>query len=599
MESQGVRLFVGRLAIGLLQGIALYILYSAFEDKTWLAHNGLVFAPLLLVSLFIPLLIAQALGNLRSLTLILWALLAATVVAGFAAYDIWHGWPTQWQWKENAELPRILPAFGTFFFSAAFLFIGHALVMAGDTDRKVMARYHTDFDVAWKQGLQYALAAAFVGIFWALLWLGAALFKLINLDFLEKLIEHRWFSIPITTLAIAAALHITDVRAQLVRGARSLVLALFSWLLLLIVVIAAGFLGSLFGTGLAPLWKTRMATSLLLIAAAAIIVLINAAYQDGDEERKPVRILRLAGSLGGLLLLPIVALAGYAVYLRITQYGWTADRISATASVVVATAYALGYAVSALLPGGWLKFVERWNFVTSLLVLAVIAALFSPLIDPMRIGVASQVARLETGKIAPEKFDFRYLRNEGGRFGKEALERLIKSKNDFTRDAAQEALKSWNRFNPVELPVTPKSIQKLVHIYPAGKGLPSSFVKEDWSVVFGGTNVPNCLSNRVSTDNHCIALLADIDGDKQDEVIIFLPSDQVSDKEWNAVLLKFDGQHWRQLGDIGSQQHCKGDYASLLAGKFQPVPAENVPPDFLVNGHRVYSNRATKTPTCQ
>jgi hypothetical protein len=377
------------------------------------------------------------------------------------------------------------------------------------------------------------------------------------------------------------------------------VLALFSWLLLLIVVIAAGFLISLAFTGLAPLWKTRMATNLLLTAAASLIMLINAAYQDGDTEHRPVKILRLASSLGSALLLPIVALAAYATYLRIAQYGWTADRISAVAVIVVAAGYAVGYTIAAFWLKEWLKPVERWNIATSFLVLGVIAALFSPLADPMRIGVASQLARLESGKIAREKFDFRYLRNEGGRFGKKALDRLVTSQDQFTRDAAKEALASWNRFNPVELPVTPKSIQELVRVYPQGKHLPSNFITENWSEVFGDLSKPNCLSNRVSTDNHCVVLLVDIDGDKHDEAIIFLPSNLVSDEWWNAELLKFDGKHWRRLGDIGDHQHCKGDYASLLAGKFEPVPAENVPPDFLVNGHRIYTNRSFMQPNCK
>jgi hypothetical protein len=552
-----------------------------------------------MVALFVPLLLAQALGNVRVLSLILWSLAATAVVAGFATYDIWHCWPTEYVWAAHSDLPRLLPAFATFFFAVAFLFIGQALVVSGDTDRKFIAAYHTDFDVAWKQGLQFALAAVFVGLFWLLLWLGAALFKLINLDFLEKLIEHRWFAIPVTTLAIAAALHIADVRAVLVRGARSLVLALLSWLLLLIVVIAAGFLVSLFGTGLEPLWKTRMATSLLLTAAAALIILINAAYQDGDAERKPLRLLRLAGSLGGVMLLPIVALAGYAVYLRIAQYGWTADRISVVACVTVASAYAIGYAIAAVWPKTWFKPVELWNFAVALLVLAVIAALFSPLVDPMRIGVASQVARLETGKIAPEKFDFWYLRHQGGRFGKVALERLAKSQNSYTRQAASNALRSWNPYNPPDRPVTPQSVRDLVRVFPIGKRLPQSFASENWIAVFGDSSVPNCLKNATGVDSHCVALFTDLDGDGSDEVLLFLPSDIVDETWWNAELLKYSGEHWQRIGDIGSQQHCKGDYAALLAGRFKVVPPEGLPPDLLVNGHRVVANRAFVKPDCK
>ena len=56
--------------------------------------------------------------------------------------------------------------------------------------------------------MQIALLVVFIGLFWGLLSLGAALFKLINIDFFEKRLQHRWFSFPATTLAFACALHV-------------------------------------------------------------------------------------------------------------------------------------------------------------------------------------------------------------------------------------------------------------------------------------------------------------------------------------------------------------------------------------------------------
>lgn len=113
-----------------------------------------------------------------------------------------------------------------------------------------------------------------------------------------------WFSIPTSTLATAAALHVTDVRAGLVRGVRTLVLVLLSWLLPLMALIGAGFLVGLVFTGLEPLWKTQHAAAILLSAAALLIVLLNAAYQDGHPERAAPKILHYAGTLAALLLFP-------------------------------------------------------------------------------------------------------------------------------------------------------------------------------------------------------------------------------------------------------------------------------------------------------
>ena len=105
--------------------------------------------------------------------------------------------------------------------------------------------------------MQLALAFAFVAIFWGVLWFGAILFSLIDLSFIEALIEKSWFAIPATALATAAAIHLTDIRSRLVAAIRVILLSLLSWLLPLMTVIAIGFTASLPFTGLAPLWATH------------------------------------------------------------------------------------------------------------------------------------------------------------------------------------------------------------------------------------------------------------------------------------------------------------------------------------------------------
>src|SRR5262249_55981715 len=163
-------------------------------------------------------------------------------------------------------------------------------------------------DVSWKQGIQLALAACFVGAFWAMLWLGAEMFQLINIEFLADLIKKGWFAAPATTLVFAYALHVTDVRAGLVRGKRALALNRLSWLLPVMTLMTVAFLLALPFTGLEPLWSTRSATGILLAAAAALIFLINDAYQDGGIENAAVAIVRHAGTVAALALVPLVAL---------------------------------------------------------------------------------------------------------------------------------------------------------------------------------------------------------------------------------------------------------------------------------------------------
>ncbi|MFY0057026.1 hypothetical protein ABTP94_18390, partial [Acinetobacter baumannii] len=87
------------------------------------------------------------------------------------------------------------------------------------------------FDVAWKAGVQLALSLGFTLAFWLLLQLGAALFHVIGVKALSSLIGEAWFAIPVTCLAFALAVQLTDVRDGLIRGVRTVALMLLSWLL--------------------------------------------------------------------------------------------------------------------------------------------------------------------------------------------------------------------------------------------------------------------------------------------------------------------------------------------------------------------------------
>jgi hypothetical protein len=100
---------------------------------------------------------------------------------------------------------------------------------------------------------------------------------------------------------------------------------------------------------------------------------------------------------------------------------------------------AAGYAVAALSPGRALARIELCNVGAVILGVLVVLALFTPLLDPARISVASQVARLHAGQVTPEQFDFAYLRFAGGRYGAEALATLKSDPSPEVRDRAIRA----------------------------------------------------------------------------------------------------------------------------------------------------------------
>ncbi|MEJ0067478.1 MAG: hypothetical protein WDO24_00495 [Pseudomonadota bacterium] len=215
-------------------------------------------------------------------------------------------------------------------------------------ERRLIPSYSRHFDTSWKLGIQIVLAMVFVGVFWGILYLGAGLFDLIKIAWFERLIEKSWFAFPATTLALALAIHVTDVQPALIRGVRSLALTLFSWLLPLLAGILLLFLASLAVISLTPLWNTHFAGALLLVAAGVMVFLINGCYQDGAAVSTLPQIKRWGGTHGAIELIPLVGLAVWALMLRVEQYGWTAERVLAAAVAIVAACYAVGYASAAI-----------------------------------------------------------------------------------------------------------------------------------------------------------------------------------------------------------------------------------------------------------
>lgn len=512
---------VARLAIGLAQGLALFLLYRAASDGLWPATDGMLFAPMVLVAGFVPFTLLFGWGRTRPLTLLIWAVLATLLLTGLALHDILR-WPDAPHWRGflggSGDGPRIAPSPPLVVFGAGFLFIAQALVAAGDADRRIIAAFPTYFDTAWKGGIQLAFSAAFLGAFWGVLFLGAQLFELIKLKFLSELIEKRWFWIPASTLALALAIHITDVRPAIVRGIRGLALTLLAWLLPLLTLIVAGFLLSLPFTGLEPLWQTRYGTSVLLLAGGIAILLINAAYQGGVPHSPP-SLFRHAARFAALLLVALTALAVYGLSLRVGKHGWTTDRIIAAACILVLAWHAAGYVIAAVARGPWMQRLEITNVTGAWLVLAVLLALFTPIADPARIAVSSQVARLEAGAVSWREFDYQFLRFEGARYGRAALDRLKAiapaADADFVRSEI-DAVLAQQHPRPRGAPaLTNEMIAANITLHPAGRTLPADFLVKRWP-----SNQVWPLGCLKGAQSRCDGFFVDLDGDGVDEVVL-------------------------------------------------------------------------------
>jgi hypothetical protein len=568
-----------RLAVGLLQGALLYLLYMASKDKAWPATEPYLFMPLLMGGVLLPVLLISSLGHLAGRKVAAWLACAALVVVVLAVHDTWRSAGTHLIGPEYAGR---FPSPTLALFTAAFFFIAHALVMAGVQEGRRLASYAAYFETAWKLCIQCLFSLLFVGVLWLTLWLGSGLFMLVKLHFLKELLQQPWFGVPVTCFAFACAMHITDVRPAIVRGIRTLLLVLLSWLLPVTVLILGGFLCMLPFTGLDALWKTGHAASLLLTADALLIVLINAAYQNGEVEQTVARAVRLSARVAAMLLLPVTAIAVYALYLRVGEYGWSADRITAAACLLVASCYALGYLLAARQQGAWLRTLSMTNVGAAWLVLAVLLALFTPIADPARISVNSQLARLERGVVKAADFDYGYLRFEGARYGRAALERMKTASSGpeaaAIRAGATEALaKDYRRMAPYIK--AGGDIAANLTVWPKGARLPESFPLSGWKPVeSAGAYAPLCLTR---PGRACDAFVLDLTGDGKPEVMLV----GAERENGSAVLTETDGK-WTFLGHLPyDAPGCVPLLEKLRAGQFEAV----LPPmrDLQVGGSRI------------
>lgn len=301
----------------------------------------------------------------------------------------------------------------------------------------------THFHV-WTDAISGAGALVFTGVSWLLLVLLAALFSAIDIDLVEDLIDEGWFGWSFSGAAFGAALGVLRNQLKIIGTLQSVVMLVFSIIAVPLAVALAIFLLSVLASGIAVLWNaTESPTPLLLSVAVAGFVLVNAVIRNADHEVSGNRALRWAALVLALAIFPLALLAAISTGTRIDEYGLSPERLWGIVAVAVAVAYGVAYFVAPIRGRltGWMERVRSANMhlAVATCVLAFILAL--PLFDFGAISARNQIARLESGKVAVDEFDFTALRWDFGDAGRSALARLAKSPH---RGVAERALAAAN-----------------------------------------------------------------------------------------------------------------------------------------------------------
>ena len=336
--------------------------------------------------------------------------------------------------------------------------------------------YPLAYDHAWTNAILWCLGWAFVGVTMLLSFLLAALFQLIKIEFLSDLLQKEWFWRPLVGAAFGLGLALLREHSRIVSLLQNVAMLVLGVLAPVLAIGLGLFLLALPFTGLQPLWDaTKSTTPILLGCVVGALLLVNAVIGNGADDAPRNRVLRWAAMILAVVIFPLAGIAAIATGLRIGQYGFTPERLWALTFVILATVVAVAYLVSVIRGRAhWAERVRPANLHLAIITCGVALLLATPILSFNAISTRDQVARLESGRITPEKFDWGALAFDFGKPGRRELERLKKSAVAAIQTKASEAFSARYRGEAPDgrQVLREEAIDKTLRILPAGTPLP-------------------------------------------------------------------------------------------------------------------------------
>ncbi len=318
-------------------------------------------------------------------------------------------------------------------------------------------RLSTDYKLThfhvWTDAISGAGALAFTCLSWLMLLLLDQLLGLVGIEVIERLAQEEWFGWVWSGGAFGTALGVLRNNLKIIGSLQNVVLIVLSLLAVPLALALVVFLVALAASGGQALWNaTDAATPVLLACAVGCFVLANAIVRDDGEAISRNRLLRVVAVVLAAGVLPLALFAAVSMGIRIDQHGLSPERIWALIAVIVAVAYGVAY-WAGLARGfrkDWAARLRDANLhlAAGTCVLALVLAL--PLFDFGAISSRQQIARLESGQVSAEEFDFTALRWDFGDAGRRALARLAEGEGEVAdlakaAQAQTERVYDWNR----------------------------------------------------------------------------------------------------------------------------------------------------------
>lgn len=301
------------------------------------------------------------------------------------------------------------------------------------------------------------LAAGFVA---ALCFLCDALLRSVGITLLSDLADEPFFLLAFFGLVLGlSAAFLSDTLGQLAGVARMLARALRLLLPVLAIVFVVFICSALF-SGLGKAFGTSAGVTASCLATIALVLIAA----SSAAESRPNVVLRLATQVIAMSFPFLMAIAAYAIWLRIDQYGATPRRLAAAMLVLAAISFTLPACYQILRRRGRLTGLSDTLLGSTLCALVLGLLWPSPLFHAEAISAQSQVSRLLSGHTDPKRYDYWPLARQWGRAGAAAGQELLqaglpppaesqlrqamiaKSRYDFKTDALlplDQAAKAW------------------------------------------------------------------------------------------------------------------------------------------------------------
>nr|WP_272840885.1 DUF4153 domain-containing protein [Citrobacter freundii] len=494
---------LGMIFIGLLQGALCYLLmtYLVPHNDDWLFYG-------MPATIAITSALLLTVVSFKQRALWYWMALIFVVVL---AMSVWLKWQVEDsdKWRQH----EVFMFYGWRLLLMAMLalpWIQYSLHVSRE-----QARYPHFYRQLWLNALTLLIVFVANGLFWLVLLLWSEMFKLVGIPFFSTLFfDTDWFGYVAFGLITALAVVLARTQSRLVTAVQKLLTFIATGLLPLVALLALMFILTLPFTGLEAISQRVSATG-LMSTLTLLLLLLMAIVREPQKEALPY-----PGALRYLIkcalaVTPIYTLiAGWALWVRIQQYGWTPERLYGVLVVVVLLVWSFGYLASILRRGrNPLELQGPVILGVSLLALGLLVLLSSPVIDAWRISVNSHMGLYHSGKIKPDQVSLYMLDHSGkpGRAALEALQKDVAFNQDSKRRRDLNSLLQGSRDAVKELTAT-QLVSKVV-IAPGSEKPDDAF----WTFVKAqGYRITSC-----AEQNACVLVSQDLNADGHPEQVLY------------------------------------------------------------------------------